>query len=1340
MASRIQGITVEIGGDTVGLQNALKEVNNRSKALTNELKDVDRLLKFNPNSTELLAQKQQLLTQQVAETTTKLDQLRAAEQQVQAQFERGDIGEEQYRGFRRELAQTEQALQGYQQAITDMNSEQDRVQRGTRELSTIFDATGSSVSDYANVIGNRLVTAIQNGTATSRDLEYAFQRIGRQAIGAEGDIDRLRATLSTVDDGNSIGNIRRDMQQLQDEAQQTEEAVDGISDSLKTASAALVAGGGLAGAVTQALDLSSLDTKIRISMEIPEESISTVKEVVRSVEAYGVDGEAALEGVRRQWSLNADATDEANAAIVKSAAGITAAFAGIDLIELVQETNEIAASLGITNEEAIGLTNFLLKAGFPPEQLDTISEYGTQMKLAGFTAAEIQSIFEQGINTKTWNIDNLNDGVKEARLTMSGFGLEIPKALAPSLKMAGMSQEKFKAWGEAVAEGGSKGSKAMSEVATWLDGIEDKTLKNEVATKVFGTKWEDQGDNMIQVFQGVSTAADKTGENVGGMTETMNTLNADPIVQLKTAWAEMKTALEPVLLVIAQVVGAIAGFAAENPILLASIVGIGSAVGILIGAIALLAHAFIAISGAIVSAGGVAAALGVAFAAITGPVAIIVGALVGLGIALVALWQNSETFRDGVTSVFNSIKEVAMNVFAIVSSFVQEKLGQIKSFWDANGSQFLTAVQNVFNGIMTVVNFVMPAVLFLVKMVWTAIQQVITGALNVIMGAMKVFSGLFTGDFGKMWEGIKQIFKGSIDVIIGWMTLTFVGGLRTLLTNLAKLGINLIEGMASGISGLFKGVGSTATNLVKAMVDGVLGFFRNMYSTASSIFGTLRAFSAGVWNSIYQTILGVARNIFSSVKSNFTNIVSSVRSIFGTVKGVISDIWNGVMSFFRGIDLTSIGKNIITGLINGIGSMASAVWEKAKDIADGVGNAIKKALDIHSPSRVTKKLGEHTGQGFANGIAAKKKAAEAAAKKSADAAKKAFSDAMDKAAYQFKMGKIDTSEYVKQLEKIEDKYAKTTAQRQKVNLEIKKVEEKHAKELATARKKEFDEDFKLIKDKAELGKITNEQELKQLQNLASKYTKNSTERIAVEKEIKKVKSTIAKEEEEAIKKKFDKEKALIENKKYYNKLSLLEELAAYENYIKKYKKGSDERIYYEKEIYRVKQDIQSKVDKINEDYLSNVQTLNQNLIDEENKLNEAYQKALDDRTKSLYSFAGIFDEIAEKDVSGDTLLNNLQSQVTAFEEWQKNISELASKGINDGLLAELQEMGPKAGAEIAALNTLTEEQLSQYASLWQEKNRLAKEQAMIELVNMKIETSNKIDELRIDTANKLLAY
>ena len=69
--SRIKGITVEIGGDTTKLQNALKGVNAEIKNTQSQLKDVENLLKLDPGNTELLAQKQKLLSDAVSETKDK---------------------------------------------------------------------------------------------------------------------------------------------------------------------------------------------------------------------------------------------------------------------------------------------------------------------------------------------------------------------------------------------------------------------------------------------------------------------------------------------------------------------------------------------------------------------------------------------------------------------------------------------------------------------------------------------------------------------------------------------------------------------------------------------------------------------------------------------------------------------------------------------------------------------------------------------------------------------------------------------------------------------------------------------------------------------------------------------------------------------------------------------------------------------------------------------------------------------------------------------------------------------------------------------------------------------
>ncbi|OTZ33684.1 DUF2207 domain-containing protein, partial [Bacillus thuringiensis serovar tolworthi] len=493
MAGRIKGITIEIGGETTGLQNALKDVNKRSNDLTNELKDVERLLKFDPGNVEALAQKQKLLTQQIENTTEKLDKLKAAEQQVQAQFQNGKISEEQYRAFRREIEFTQGSLDGLKNKLGNMKSEQENVASSTRQLETLFSATGKSVDDFAGALGNRLVNAIRNGAATSKQLEQAIGIIGREALGTEADIEKLQRALRSVDAGNSIQQVRNELRDLQQEAERTEKKFEGLQVGLENVIGGMAAGGGIASAVEKAMDMSKLKTKIDITFDVPESSKKSVEEAIRGVSTYGIDAEEALEGVRRQWALNKDASDETNAAIVKGAATIAASYAGIDFNELIQETNEIGATLGITNEEALGLVNTLLKTGFPPEQLDIIAEYGDQMIQAGFSAKEVQGIMSAGVDTKSWNIDNLLDGVKEGRIKMAEFGAGVDKSMQAVLDKTKISADQFEKWGQAIAQGGEGGQKAMLEATKALAGVENATDRNALGTKMFGTLWEDQG-------------------------------------------------------------------------------------------------------------------------------------------------------------------------------------------------------------------------------------------------------------------------------------------------------------------------------------------------------------------------------------------------------------------------------------------------------------------------------------------------------------------------------------------------------------------------------------------------------------------------------------------------------------------------------------------------------------------------------------------------------------------------------------------------------------------------------------------------------------------------------
>lgn len=119
MAKRIKGITIELDGETKGLDKALQDVNKRSRDLTSELKEVDKALKFNPKNVELIAQKQELLSKQVETTKEKLDKLKQAEKQVQDQFKKGEIKEEQYRAFQRELIETESKLKHFEKKLKE---------------------------------------------------------------------------------------------------------------------------------------------------------------------------------------------------------------------------------------------------------------------------------------------------------------------------------------------------------------------------------------------------------------------------------------------------------------------------------------------------------------------------------------------------------------------------------------------------------------------------------------------------------------------------------------------------------------------------------------------------------------------------------------------------------------------------------------------------------------------------------------------------------------------------------------------------------------------------------------------------------------------------------------------------------------------------------------------------------------------------------------------------------------------------------------------------------------------------------------------------------------------
>ena len=145
MASRIQGITVEIGGDTTKLSKALESVNKSIKGTQSGLKDVNKLLKLDPSNTELVVQKQKMLKDAIEATKEKLATLKTAAQQANEQLANGEITQQQYDALQREIVETEQNLRSLQDQAATTNATLAKIDEAGEKLQNI----GSSVENLS---------------------------------------------------------------------------------------------------------------------------------------------------------------------------------------------------------------------------------------------------------------------------------------------------------------------------------------------------------------------------------------------------------------------------------------------------------------------------------------------------------------------------------------------------------------------------------------------------------------------------------------------------------------------------------------------------------------------------------------------------------------------------------------------------------------------------------------------------------------------------------------------------------------------------------------------------------------------------------------------------------------------------------------------------------------------------------------------------------------------------------------------------------------------------------------------------------------------------------------
>lgn len=165
MANRIKGITLDIDGDSSKLQKSISAVDKSLKATEASLRDVNKLLKFDPKNTELLEQKQKLLGTAIGDTKKRLEELKSASQEAQKALEAGTVTQDQYDALQREIAETESSLKNLEKQAKDTEKSLSGIEKAK-------DALGK-VGKKAEEVGKSLTTHVSAPIAAVGGAAYA---------------------------------------------------------------------------------------------------------------------------------------------------------------------------------------------------------------------------------------------------------------------------------------------------------------------------------------------------------------------------------------------------------------------------------------------------------------------------------------------------------------------------------------------------------------------------------------------------------------------------------------------------------------------------------------------------------------------------------------------------------------------------------------------------------------------------------------------------------------------------------------------------------------------------------------------------------------------------------------------------------------------------------------------------------------------------------------------------------------------------------------------------------------------------------------------------------------
>lgn len=814
MAGRIQGITVEIGGDTTKLQTALKGVNTEIRNTQSQLRDVDKLLKLDPGNTELLAQKHRLLGDAVKETKEKLETLKTAAEQAEQALKDGAVTQDQYDGLQREIVETEQKLKALEEQAK---------------------ASGTALQEIA-AKGEKLKTVgdnISNAGTKLLPVTAGVVGLGTAAVKTAADFDSAMSKVAAVS-----GAAGSDLESLRDKARE-------MGEKTKfSASEAAEAMNYMAMAGWKAEDmLSGIEGVMNLAAASGEDLAATSDIVTDALTAFGLT-----------------AADSGHFADILAAASSNANTNVSMMGETFKYCAPVAGALGFSAEDTAEAIGLMANAGIKSSQAGTalrtiMNNLSGDVKICGSAIGEV--------TVATTNADgsmrDLSDILADCRTAFAGL-TESEKAQAAESLVGKNAMSGFLALMNAGEGDIEKLSSAIADCDGTAAGMAE-TMQDNLAGQLQILK--SQLEELAISFGELLMPAVRM--IVGWIQKFVDWLNSmdEGTRKVIVTIALVAAAIGPVLIIVGKVISAVGTIMTIIP-KLAGVIGIVQKAFAALNAV-MLANPIVLVIAAV-------AALVAAFIYLWNNCEefrqfwidlwesikeIAIAVWEGLKEFFSAAWEAIRTtaatvwnaVRDFFSGLWEGIKNIFMTVVNAISTFLATAWGTIKNTVMTVWNGIKTFFTTVWEGIKNIVTTVVTAISTFLSTAWNGIKTAITTVLNAIKTVVTT-----------IWNGIKNTITTIMNGIKNTVTMAW-NNIKSAVANAANA---VKTGVANAFNAMMNGIKNICGNIygvVKGGFDKAVGFIKGL---ASQAFQWGADFVGGIVNGI-KSMIGKVGEAVSSV-------------------------------------------------------------------------------------------------------------------------------------------------------------------------------------------------------------------------------------------------------------------------------------------------------------------------------------------------------------------------------------------------------------------------------------------------------------------------------------------